>query len=32
MINTIENNVMVPLLMNKTLGINTVVIFISMIL
>lgn len=32
LINTIENNVMVPLLMNKTLGINTVVIFISMIL
>lgn len=31
-INTIENNILVPLLMNKTLWINTVVIFISMIL
>lgn len=31
-INMIENNVLIPLLMNKTLGINTVVIFISMIL
>ncbi|MDD3262462.1 MAG: AI-2E family transporter [Candidatus Absconditabacteria bacterium] len=31
-INIIENNVLIPLLMSKTLGINTVVIFISMIL
>ncbi len=31
-INMIENNILIPLLMNKTLGINTVVIFISMIL
>lgn len=32
LINIIENNVLIPLLMSKTLGINTVVIFISMIL
>ncbi len=32
LINMIENNVLIPLLMNKTLWINTVVIFISMIL
>lgn len=31
-INIIENNVLIPLLMSKTLWINTVVIFISMIL
>jgi predicted PurR-regulated permease PerM len=31
-INAIENNVIVPLMMNKSLGINSVVIFISMIL
>jgi predicted PurR-regulated permease PerM len=28
----LENNVLIPLLMNKTLGVNPVVIFISMIL
>lgn len=31
-INLIENNVLIPVLMSKTLGINTVVVFISMIL
>jgi predicted PurR-regulated permease PerM len=31
-INMVENNVLIPLLMSKTLWINTVVIFISMIL
>jgi predicted PurR-regulated permease PerM len=28
----LENNVLIPLLMNKTLGVNPVVIFISMII
>jgi predicted PurR-regulated permease PerM len=28
----LENNVFIPLLMNKTLGVNPVVIFISMII
>lgn len=32
LINTIENNVLIPIFMSKTLWINTVVIFISMIL
>lgn len=31
-INTIEGNIMIPVMMNKSLGINPVVIFISMIL
>jgi len=31
-INAIENNIIVPFMMNKSLGINSVVIFISMIL
>jgi len=30
-IQRVENNVFIPLLMNKTLGVNPVVIFISMI-
>ncbi len=32
LIQRLENNVLVPLLMNKTLGVNPVVIFISMII
>lgn len=32
LINTIEANILIPVIMNKSLGINTVVIFISMIL
>ena len=28
----LENNIFIPLLMNKTLGVNPVVIFISMII
>ena len=28
----LENNVLIPVLMNKTLGVNPVVIFISMII
>jgi predicted PurR-regulated permease PerM len=28
----VENNVLIPLLMNKTLGVNPVVIFLSMII
>ncbi|MEI7918709.1 MAG: AI-2E family transporter [bacterium] len=31
-IQRVENNVFIPLLMNKTLGVNPVVIFISMII
>jgi len=31
-INTIEGNILIPFMMNKSLGINSVVIFISMIL
>ncbi|MEI6426064.1 MAG: AI-2E family transporter [Candidatus Absconditabacteria bacterium] len=31
-INTIESNILIPFMMNKSLGINSVVIFISMIL
>lgn len=31
-INFIENNILIPVMMNKSLGINSVVIFISMIL
>jgi predicted PurR-regulated permease PerM len=32
LIQQLENNVLIPLLMNKTLGVNPVVIFISMII
>lgn len=32
LIQRLENNVLIPLLMNKTLGVNPVVIFISMII
>jgi predicted PurR-regulated permease PerM len=32
LIQRMENNVLIPLLMNKTLGVNPVVIFISMII
>ena len=28
----IENNILIPILMNKTLGVNPIVIFISMII
>ena len=31
-IQRLENNILIPLLMNKTLGVNPVVIFISMII
>ncbi len=32
LIQWLENNVLIPLLMNKTLGVNPVVIFISMLI
>ncbi|HBB03886.1 TPA: hypothetical protein DCZ39_03220 [Patescibacteria group bacterium] len=32
LIQRLENNVLIPLLMTKTLGVNPVVIFISMII
>ncbi|MEI7563720.1 MAG: hypothetical protein WCJ39_09115 [bacterium] len=32
LIHRLENNILVPVLMNKTLGVNPVVIFISMII